>query len=162
MPREAEDVAELVNNVLKLSRIVRTLTQRAGESVNLAHQAVLFALKRSGPIRASDLASQLCVGNSAMSRQLAELENSGLITREQDSADGRAALVHLSPEGETYLTALQRRRTERMKATLQQFSADELHAFNASLSTLNEHFSAALDTPTGTLKAVAAAERKDA
>jgi DNA-binding MarR family transcriptional regulator len=73
--------------------------------LNLPAHAVL-PFTRIGdfqPIRLSDLADQLDVGRTTLSRQVAVLVERGLVTRLDDTTDGRAAMLELSSLGEAAL-----------------------------------------------------------
>ncbi len=50
-----------------------------------------------GPVRASDLQSLIAVEQSTLSRQLASLVERGLVVRDNDPSDRRAALLTASP-----------------------------------------------------------------
>jgi DNA-binding MarR family transcriptional regulator len=52
-----------------------------------------------GEMRLGELAALRGVGQSVISRQVAELEARGLVVRRADPADGRAGLVRLTPAG---------------------------------------------------------------
>ena len=69
-------------------------------------------------------AARLGIGNSAMSRQVAELEEHGLIVRRPDPADGRAYLLTLSDEGRERLESVEQRRTETIRQLLSGWDED--------------------------------------
>lgn len=74
----------------------------------LPHGSVwlLARLAKCGPVRLSDLASALRVDNSTLSPQAHRLEREGLIVRQPDPRDGRAALLRVAPAGRKLLTRL--------------------------------------------------------
>jgi len=66
--------------------------------LTVAQAAALEALAE-GPLRLSDLGRRLGIAPSTLTRNLARLEASGLVEREEDAADGRSFRVRLSRAG---------------------------------------------------------------
>jgi DNA-binding MarR family transcriptional regulator len=64
---------------------------------------VLYVLDESGPIRANLLAEAVHADPSTLSRQVSALTEQGLIRREPDPADGRAALLTITDAGRASL-----------------------------------------------------------
>ncbi len=64
-------------------------------------QAAALAALADGPLRLGDLASRLGIAPSTLSRNLARLEDRGLVQRVADPVDGRAMRVELSEQGRT-------------------------------------------------------------
>lgn len=60
----------------------------------------LGVLGQSGPLRMSDLAERLGIGQSAVTPVVDRLEARGLARRTRSQADRRVWLVELTPEGE--------------------------------------------------------------
>jgi DeoR family transcriptional regulator, suf operon transcriptional repressor len=65
------------------------------QAVPTTRRAILVALKRRGPQRAQDLASELDLTVAAVRQQLGRLESDGLVTHHRDEADGRGRPTHL-------------------------------------------------------------------
>src|SRR5262249_42787575 len=65
----------------------------------------LLRLHRTGPERVSELAVQLGLDPTTVTRHLDELESRGLIVRRPDPTDRRATLVHLTPAAVAKLDA---------------------------------------------------------
>lgn len=78
-----------------------SVAQAADVALDTADIPPVYMLGLGGPMRAAELATSLHVSRPTMSKQLARLESAGLIVREPDPADGRAAIVRLSPAGAT-------------------------------------------------------------
>lgn len=66
--------------------------------------------------RGVDLARRMGVSKQAVARMVKELEEDGLLCREADSADGRAAIVRFTPYGLQYIM--------RMHKCIKQIEAD--------------------------------------
>ncbi len=71
---------------------------------------LLTILVEEGPTRSTDLADRLTTDKSVLSRQLAQLEELGLIHRRADSSDGRARVAVVEPAVAEQVTALRSRR----------------------------------------------------
>ena len=67
--------------------------------MTVAQAAAVEAL-RGGPLRFGELGRRLGVAPSTLTRNVRRLEEVGLVARESDSQDGRAAHVQLTTEGE--------------------------------------------------------------
>ena len=67
----------------------------------LLHYGVLITLitERDRRMRMTDLADRVLTSPSGMTRAIAALADQGLVEREQDSADRRSFVVHLTPVG---------------------------------------------------------------
>jgi DNA-binding MarR family transcriptional regulator len=61
--------------------------------------ALVVHLTRTGPMRSSDLAGELNLDQSTVSRHVAQLATAGLVARTPDPIDGRAHLVEVTPAG---------------------------------------------------------------
>ncbi|TBN57947.1 MarR family transcriptional regulator [Glaciihabitans arcticus] len=60
---------------------------------------ILWTLSSMGPARTADMAETLDIGAPAVSKAIAKLDASGLITREPSATDQRSHTLHLSAEG---------------------------------------------------------------
>jgi DNA-binding MarR family transcriptional regulator len=81
---------------------------------------LLTRMARCEPVRLSDLANALGVDNSTLTPQAQRLERAGLVAREPDPTDGRAALMRATRAGRALLARLQRTR----RAMLEELLAD--------------------------------------
>ncbi|WP_374100971.1 MarR family winged helix-turn-helix transcriptional regulator [Streptomyces phytophilus] len=104
------DVGNGVDHVfLDLERELAVFYRRArGIAADMARQVdpglepgayAMLAQLEAGGRRATELAGYFNIGKATVSRQLHALEELGLVDREPDPADGRAALVRLTDEG---------------------------------------------------------------
>ncbi|MDN4612249.1 MarR family winged helix-turn-helix transcriptional regulator [Arthrobacter burdickii] len=142
MSVEQHTAAELVHNIFDLQRALRGVTTAGMKHSELgpAHTGVLFFIGEGGPMRASALAAKLGVGPSALSRQLADLEQYGFVVRTPDPLDGRACLLSLSGEGQSYLAETYERRAETLREILSDWTEGEAEAASSSV----QHLTAAL------------------
>src|SRR5260370_40187877 len=85
----------------RLIGLFRSLSLPDGLSLTAA--ATLATLERSGPRRLTALAVQEGVTQPAMTQLIARLQDSGLVSREADTQDGRVVQVRLTGQGQDML-----------------------------------------------------------
>jgi MarR family transcriptional regulator, 2-MHQ and catechol-resistance regulon repressor len=71
----------------------------AGFGLSVSRFNLLRHLAENGPLTATDLCRKLLCDKANVTRLLAGLEQDGLVRREPDAADGRRAVVTLTPAG---------------------------------------------------------------
>ncbi|WTW92035.1 MarR family winged helix-turn-helix transcriptional regulator [Streptomycetaceae bacterium NBC_01309] len=102
-------LAALVPPLRDLVRAARDerLLERVGRQARAdVPTHLVLALTRIGdfqPIRLSDLADQMGIGRTTLSRQVTDLVAAGLVTRTPDPRDARAATLGLTASGATAL-----------------------------------------------------------
>ncbi len=97
----ASDVAELRRSFTALLRRF-SISERADVQccgMTVAQAATLEALGREGALRLGRLGTLLGIAPSTLTRNLARLEEAGLVRRSSDDSDGRAAQVELTEKG---------------------------------------------------------------
>lgn len=108
-----EWVLRLDEAVTRVSRAARSprLHQLMGERARVdlgEHLHLTLAMLGAGqPLRVSDLAAQLDVERSTVSRRVTGLVRLGLVTRSIDQNDRRAAVLELTRPGERALARIQ-------------------------------------------------------
>lgn len=106
-------VLRLDEAVTRVSRAARSprLHLLMGEKAKVdlgEHLHLTLAILGAGqPLRVSDLAAQLDVERSTVSRRVTELVRLGLVTRSTDQNDRRAAVLKLTRSGERALARIQ-------------------------------------------------------
>src|SRR6201985_3634770 len=108
--------AGIAAGVERLIGLVRSLSPADGLSLTAA--ATLATLERSGPRRLTGLAVQEGVTQPAMTQLIARLQDSGLVRREADPADGRVVQVRLTDLGRDLLARRRAVRAERLPPVL--------------------------------------------
>ena len=71
------------------------------QRLNFSTLSVLHTLSRGGPMRLTDLLATEQIKQPALTSLVSKLEAAGLVSRRPDPGDGRAALLSLTPAGET-------------------------------------------------------------
>ena len=103
----------------------------AGFGLSVSRFNLLRHLAENGPLTATDLCRRLLCDKANVTRLLAGLEQDGLVTRVPDAADGRRAVVSLTPSG--------RERLETSNAAYQAAVARRAAGFSSQEKlTLNE------------------------
>src|SRR5215475_10830070 len=101
--RVKRGTGEVVDGLLALSRyLVATVAQslaQLDEDVTVGQYRVLVVLASAGPQRTSDLAEQLAVTSSTITRMCDRLHRKQLIRRYRRSDDRRATWIMLTPAG---------------------------------------------------------------
>ncbi|WP_331711951.1 MarR family winged helix-turn-helix transcriptional regulator [Arthrobacter sp. B6] len=127
----ASVTAALVHELLGVQRALRRIDTASlrGEGLGVALHFLLRCIGE-GECRATQLAGRLGVSAPVLSRQIAELEEQGLLARKKDPSDGRAHLLALTPAGKDKLMHVQTQRSALFQECLGEWS--ESDAANAA------------------------------
>lgn len=127
--------------------VVRRGKRMVGERARAVHPDLMGAsylllvmLAQEGPIRASSMAEEFGIDKGAISRQLQNLEELGLVVRTPDPADGRATLVSASPQAVRRLEGVSKQRRSALGDRLAGWTPEELAAFTDQLERYNRAF----------------------
>ncbi|GAA2132614.1 hypothetical protein GCM10009760_07760 [Kitasatospora kazusensis] len=133
MGREvAEALGELLKRSLR-SNLYQGLTDGLGEAVDEVTYPVLSGLARYGPCSAAELAAEVGLDRSGVSRRASRLEAGGLVRRGPDPADGRSVLLTLTEEGDRTVAVMRQRLAGRIEASLSSWPPAEARAFARGL-----------------------------
>lgn len=122
------------------SRIAAAVDPTLTGSIDRSAYPLLGRIGRQGPLRLSDLADQMGVQLSTISRQVAELEKHGLVVRTVHPADRRSVTLELSERGEAVRASLRDARHRLLQERLAGWSPAEL----AELAELLSRFAASI------------------
>lgn len=131
-------VADLVLAVLEAGRVTRAL----GEAVNKAtgiHRSnylTLLRVQEHDRSRISDIAAGLELDVSVISRKVAALDELGLVSREQDPADGRAQVVSVTDHGREVIALNRRIYTDAVERLTAEWDTADLAALAVGLHRL--------------------------
>lgn len=135
-PTPGEQVADALGQILRRSsrsRLYTELTADLGPAVDEATYPVLSGLGRFGPLSAAGLGAELGLDRSVVSRHATRLEDGGLLRRERDPHDARAALLVLTGPGRQAVAELRRRLAGRLDEYLSTWPPEQAAAFALAL-----------------------------
>ena len=124
-----DDAAEGLEQAAIL--ILRHLSNRA--ALNMTAALTLATLDREGPVRVTTLAASAGIGQPAKTQMIQRLEREGLVTRVDDPADGRVALVSLSDAGRALRFDWRSERRDRLAALLTALPVEDERALNLAM-----------------------------
>ena len=123
-PRPALSLADRLHSAaIHLLRRVRRVDDATGLSP--ARLSALSVIVFAGPIRVSALAIAEQVRTPTMTPIVAALERAGLVTRESDASDARAALLSATPTGARLMAEGRARRVAALAAELDRLGGAE-------------------------------------
>ena len=136
----AQDVdLELVGRLrLAVARMSRRLRQEGSADITPSQYSALATIEVQGPLTLGELAAIERVQPPTMTRIVANLEETGLVTREVDAQDRRVARVSVTAAGHKLIERSRRRRNAWIAARLRQLPPDD-HAALARTVALLEH-----------------------
>ena len=118
------DLRQLREALLDLSGVLNrpqpdaALIALAGVDLDRALFPLLVRVERKGPLAIGELAELCGRDYSTVSRQIAKLENLGLVTRAVDAADARVTQAQITAKGRVITQALDGAREKLMTALL--------------------------------------------
>lgn len=119
----AELAAQLRPSLLRLTRLIRN--QRVDMSVTLTQISAMATLYKRGPMSAGELASCEKVQPPSMTKVLANLEERGLVRRDQHPTDKRQAIISVTDAGTQLLESERRSRDAWLSQRLAELTPDE-------------------------------------
>jgi DNA-binding MarR family transcriptional regulator len=130
-----ESVVAIVREA-SLPRLQERLGAEAGVPVERAGYQVLRAVAEQPSLRLGDLAHELGLDTSTVSRHVKALEGEGMVVRSGDLGDGRVARLELTDAGTEALGRLRRARHRFFAEALADWLPGELEALAPLLSRL--------------------------
>lgn len=103
-----------------------------------ARLSALSVVVFGGPMRISDLAKAEQVKTPTITPIVAALEREGLIVREADATDARAAILRPTAKGRKLMSAARGRRVRQLAAQLRALPADDRRLLERAASLLRE------------------------
>ena len=132
-----EDLADQLHSAaIHLLRRLRRVDTETGLSP--ARLSALSVLAFSGPMRISDLARAEQVRTPTITPIVAALENEGLITREADEQDARAAVLRVTLKGQKLMMAGRARRVSTLTAGLRRLPAKDRDVLRRAVALMQQ------------------------
>lgn len=129
MPRKSSgsDPLRLADDLHSAAIHLLRRVRREDESIGLspARLSALSVVVFGGPVRISSLARAEQVRTATMTPIVAALERDGLVTREADPADARAAILRATPKGARLMAEGRARRVATLASALRTLSAPD-------------------------------------
>lgn len=121
---EVVDVGQVVDDValrlyVTLGRLVRLLRRDGTAELGPGSLSALVTITKYGPMRLGDLAARESVSPPTLTRIMAVLQDAGLVERQVDPHDRRAALVAVTASGRGLVRGV---RSSRMQALAQRLA----------------------------------------
>jgi DNA-binding MarR family transcriptional regulator len=141
----------LAGELTSLMRAMKELHTRVVEESDLpcevAGTFVLGRLAVLGPVRLTQLAQELGLDPSSVSRQVSALERSRLVTKEKDESDLRAQRLVLTDAGLAAVETLRVARARELARLLPGWTDADVDDLTAALGRLNTDLAAHRDVP---------------
>lgn len=140
---------EVASFVPDLYRIARRLRRMSGpHHLDIATLMLLHRLACAGAARPSDLASDLDLDLSTVSRHVRALTDAGLVERESDPDDGRSFRISLTTAGADEMTEAFRRREDAVGEATRGWDAQDVDDLQRLLGRLADDLDRADDGAT--------------
>jgi DNA-binding MarR family transcriptional regulator len=123
---------------LAVTRLARKLRREAEPGITPSMLAALSSVDRQGPLTMSELCAVEQVQPPSMTRIVAALAESRLVTREADPSDGRVAWVAVTPEGRKLLDRSRGRKEAYLAKALRGLDAHELETLEEAAAILED------------------------
>jgi DNA-binding MarR family transcriptional regulator len=135
---DLDTAARLRASIGRLSRRLRPTSAGAAAGLTPTRISVLFTVARLGPIRLSELAEEEGLNPTMLSRVIADFAEAGLVTRDCDPDDRRAALVQATATGRKLCERMRGERTDVLEVALASLSPDDRRAVDQALPVLEQ------------------------
>jgi DNA-binding MarR family transcriptional regulator len=138
-PATGAEAHQLTEVVTRLRRALRASirTDIPWEAFPMAQVELLQSLTELAPARVGDLAERLHLANSTVSGLIAQMITSGLVTREIDSEDRRAAVVTLTAAGRARLGEWEHAHELRIRKAFERLGSTDRRAIRQALPALD-------------------------
>jgi DNA-binding MarR family transcriptional regulator len=98
--------------------------------------SLLLTIDRRGPVRLSEVGESEGLNPTMLSRSVSQLVDAGLVARESDAGDRRAAWVSATDSGHTLAERMRRERTSAVNEALAGLSASERRILEEAIPAL--------------------------
>lgn len=123
--------------VLRLYHIVTPVFEQY-VGVSVARWRLLTQLYRNGPLNQSELQQRVQIDPAAITRQVKQLEEAGLVERRPSPSDNRFTVVTLTPQGQALAETAHQRRDAFDDLIMHGLSATEIAVFERCIAQIRE------------------------
>jgi DNA-binding MarR family transcriptional regulator len=131
-----ESAARLRMAIVRMARRLRQEASGEGAELTPTSASALATVERHGPLTPSELAEIERVKRPTATRTLRVLVEAGLVDRAQDPADGRSALVSVTPDGRARLRRLRGRKNAYLARRMRSLPAEDLETLERAAAIL--------------------------
>ncbi|MEV7777309.1 MarR family transcriptional regulator [Kitasatospora sp. NPDC088351] len=117
---------------------VAELSRRGHPRLEGMAYSMLGYIEQAGRVRVTDVGVHFAVGKATVSRQIRALEELGLVSREADPQDRRAALVSLTEDGRRRYLGARDVRVKRVRELMENWSEEDVVRFAELLHRFND------------------------
>ncbi|WP_316526314.1 MarR family winged helix-turn-helix transcriptional regulator [Kitasatospora brasiliensis] len=117
---------------------VAELSRRVHPGLEGMAYSLLAYIEQAGPVRVTDVGAHFTIGKATVSRQIRTLEELGLVAREADPLDRRAALVSLTEDGRRRYLSARDVRMRRVREVMGDWSPEDVARFAVLLHRFND------------------------
>jgi DNA-binding MarR family transcriptional regulator len=129
-----EEALQVVARFITQARLHERILRAAGVRLDRAGATLLSKLFAGGnSLRVTDLAEMLGVDTPTVTRKVQQLERAGMVVRQTDPDDRRAARIRLTPAGRRTIERVRRARRAWLEQLLEGWDHDDLSTLGALL-----------------------------
>ncbi len=118
----ASEVGRGLSALFRIGGRAKSRMIQYGPGIEWSTFGILIPLMECGPLRSSTLAEAVHLDPSRVSRMVNHMIELGLVARHADPADGRAAILQITAEGERLFHQIQRQRDEFLASVVSDWS----------------------------------------
>lgn len=127
MVDKQQSLFDLELRLTSLMRTLEALNRKRKYPIERAHYLLLLQLN-DAPLSIGELATQLLLDNSTVTRQINAMLKNGLIEKVPNPNDARSTLVWITLHGQQLVSEMHQLRIERLSKTLSLWEDEEIQA----------------------------------
>lgn len=137
-------IERLEQQVTFLARAIEAIQRKRNYPLERAHYLLLLRL-RDGARSVGELAAELALDSSTVTRQVAAMQRLGLAAKRANPRDGRSALVESTDTGRDLCETMRASRLRRFEIMLADWSVEEREQLTDAVGRLTRLLTDALD-----------------
>jgi DNA-binding MarR family transcriptional regulator len=136
---EQLETAQRLRSVFgKLSSRLRPTEAGSAADLSPTRVTVLLTTVRRGPVKLADVAAEVGVNPTMLSRAIGQLVDAGLVQRSSDRTDRRSAWLEPTAAGRRLAEQMQTERTAALEVAMEGLQEDERQLIHAALPALEQ------------------------